>query len=557
LTTQADLIGLINRLRSEPYEQEYFEFKANNYEPQLIGEYLSALSNGACLAGKPRGYLIFGIDDTTHTIIGTNFDPYSTKGKGNQDLLLWLSLGLHPNVGFEATVVDHPEGRLILFAVTAAWDRPVKFYGTAYIRIGSSKTELSKHPELERAIWTIRTDWSSQICESASLEDIDPVALIRAREEFITKHPGQAVEAGAWDDITFLNKAGLTIRGAMTYTALLLLGRPESTALLSPAVARITWILKDDKNQELDYYHADPPFLIRVDEIFKKIRNLTIRVMPTGTLFPKELSQYDSWVIREALHNCIAHQDYTLRGRIQVIETPDAVLLTNLGRFLPGDVETVILQDAPLEIYRSPFLTAAMVNLNMIDTQGGGIKKMYQAQARRFFPLPDYDISEPDRVKVTIPGRILDEQYTRLLMERTDLDLHTIILLDTVQKHKPLSKEEHAHLKKEGLVEGRYPKVFIAGSVAEVTGQTAKHMREKGFDDRYYQDLILLFIREHGPVSRKEIDDLLMGKLPEILTEGQKSTKIHNLVSTLSRQNQIKNTGTRKSPNWIVLESEG
>ena len=185
MTTQADLIGLINRLRSEPYEQEYFEFKANNYEPQLIGEYLSALSNGACLAGKPRGYLIFGIDDTTHTIVGTRFDPYSTKGKGNQDLLLWLILGIHPNVGFEATVVDHPEGRLILFAVTAAWDRPVKFYGTAYIRVGSSKTELAKHPELERAIWTIRTDWSAQIIESASLEDIDPVALIRAREEFI------------------------------------------------------------------------------------------------------------------------------------------------------------------------------------------------------------------------------------------------------------------------------------------------------------------------------------------------------------------------------------
>ena len=338
----------------------------------------------------------------------------------------------------------------------------------------------------------------------------------------------------------------------MTHTALLLLGRPESTALLSPAVARITWILKDDKNQELDYYHADPPFLIRVDEILQKIRNLTIRVMPAGTLFPKELSQYDSRVIREALHNCIAHQDYTLRGRIQVIETPDAVLLTNLGRFLPGDVETVILQDAPLEIYRSPFLTAAMVNLNMIDTQGGGIKKMYRAQARRFFPLPDYDISEPDRVKVTIPGRILDEQYTRLLMERTDLDLHTIILLDTVQKQKPLSKEEHAHLKKEGLVEGRYPKVFIAGPVAEVTGQTAKHMREKGFDDRYYQDLILLFIREHGPVSRKEIDDLLMGKLPEILTVKQKRDKIHNLLHKLSKEKKIVNSGSNYYPRWEI-----
>ncbi len=552
---QADLITFIDRLRSEPYEQEWFEFKQNNYEPQLIGEYLSALANAACLAGKPHGYLIFGIDDKTHKITGTTFEPYKTKGKGNQDLHLWLSLGLHPNVGFDIAIVHHPEGRIVLFAITAAWNRPVLFYGKAYIRVGSCKTELAKHPELERTIWTIRTDWSAQICETATIDDLDPDALIRARLEYLTKYPNKEDEFAAWNDTTFLNKAGLTKQGAITNTALLLLGRPESASLLSPAVARITWILKDDKNQELDYYHANPPFLLQVDEILKKIRNLTIRVMPSGTLFPNELSQYDPWVIREALHNCIAHQDYMLRGRIQVIETPDNIILTNLGRFLPGDVQTVIMQDAPLEIYRSPFLTMAMVNLNMIDTQGGGIKKMFQSHARRFFPLPDYDISESDRVKVTIPGRIPDEQYSRLLMERTDLDLQTIILLDKVQKKKPLTKEEYAHLKKQGLVEGRYPKVIIAGTIAEITGQTAKHTRDKGFDDPYYLDLILLLISDHGPVSRKEIDELLMNKLPEILTDEQKRSKIHNFLSTLSRQKRIRNTGTRKDPKWIINES--
>ncbi len=554
MTAQTDLIALIDRLRHAPSEQEYFEFKENKIEPQLIGEYLSALSNAACLAGKPRGYLIFGINNTTHAVIGTTFDPYTTKGKGNQDLHLWLTLGLQPHIGFDITIVHHPDGRLILFTVTAAWDRPIRFYGTAYIRVGSSKTELAKHPQLERAIWTIRTDWSAQICETATIEDLDPEAVLRAKREYISKYPKKAEDVASWDDKTFLNKANLTIRGAVTNTALLLLGRPESAALLSPAVARITWILKDDKNQELDYYHADPPFLLRVDEILGKIRNLTIRVMPPGTLFPKELSQYDPWVIREALHNCIAHQDYLLRGRIQVIETPDSVTLTNLGRFLPGDVYTVIRQDAPLEIYRSPFLTAAMVHLNMIDTQGGGIKKMFQSHARRFFPLPDYDLSLPDRVKVTIPGRILDEQYARLLMERTDLDLQTVILLDAVQKKKSLTKEEYVYLKRKGLVEGRYPKVFITGPIAEVTGQTAKHTREKGFDDKYYQELILLLIRDHGPVSRKEIDILLLDKLPEILDYNQKRHKIHNLISTLSRLKKIENTGTRKDSQWISTD---
>ena len=142
------------------------------------------------------------------------------------------------------------------------------------------------------------------------------------------------------------------------------------------------------------------------------------------------MTQYDTWVIREALHNCIAHQDYGLCGRIQVVETPDTLLLTNVGSFLPGNVETVIFQDAPLEIYRNTFLAAAMVNLNMIDTQGGGIKRMFQKQRNRFFPMPDYDLSQPERVSVKIGGRILDEHYARLLMSQTDLDLETIILLD-------------------------------------------------------------------------------------------------------------------------------
>ena len=161
MTAQTDLIALIDRLRHAPSEQEYFEFKENKIEPQLIGEYLSALSNAACLAGKPRGYLIFGINNTTHAVIGTTFDPYTTKGKGNQDLHLWLTLGLQPHIGFDITIVHHPDGRLIFFTVTAAWDRPIRFYGTAYIRVGSSKTELAKHPQLERAIWTIKSLWQA------------------------------------------------------------------------------------------------------------------------------------------------------------------------------------------------------------------------------------------------------------------------------------------------------------------------------------------------------------------------------------------------------------
>lgn len=546
----SDLVALVDRLRREPTELEWLEFKRTRYEAQELGEYLAALANGACLAGQQRGYLVFGIDDSSHEVVGTSFSPYATKAKGNQDLLIWLGVGLQPDVGYSVHIVEHPEGRVVLFEVGAAWDRPISFYGKAYIRVGSSKTELWKYPEKQRAIWLRRTDWSALICERADLTDLDPEGLLKAREQFEVKHPEQVGTVEAWDDITFLNKAKLTVHGGITHAAILLLGMPESSTLLSPAVARISWILKDANNHELDYEHFGPPLILQVDRVLRRIRNLTLRALPSGTLFPQEISQYDPWVIREALHNCIAHQDYGLHGRITVVETPSSILLANAGSFLPGSVENVIRQDAPMEIYHNPFLAEAMVNLNMIDTQGGGIKRMFRLQVGRFFPLPSYNLSEPERVVVTIDGEILDEQYTRLLMERTDLELWQVMLLDKIQKHVQISREEHHQLKRARLVEGRYPNLFIVGRIAEAVGDSFSHIRNRGFDNRYYMDLILALVREHGPVDRTEINRLLLDKLPEVMTDEQKDTKVHNLLSELARQGEIRNIGGRRYSQW-------
>jgi ATP-dependent DNA helicase RecG len=107
-----DLVALIDYLRGLATETEWLEFKRNRYDSQEIGEYLSALANAACLANQPRGYLVFGIDDGSHDVVGTRFDPYTTKGKGNQDMLPWLSAGLRPNTGVDTHIVEHPDGRI-------------------------------------------------------------------------------------------------------------------------------------------------------------------------------------------------------------------------------------------------------------------------------------------------------------------------------------------------------------------------------------------------------------------------------------------------------------
>ncbi len=308
----------------------------------------------------------------------------------------------------------------------------------------------------------------------------------------------------------------------------------------------------DDHNRELDYEHIGPPFLLAGDRLLERVRNLTVRALPNGTLFPQEITQYDRWVIREAVHNCIAHQDYTLRGRILVVEFPDRVLMTNVGDFLPGDVETVIRQDAPQAIYRNPFLTDAMVELNLIDTQGGGIKRMFETQRRRSFPLPDYDLTDTSRVAVTIHGRILDEHYTRLLMEGLDLDLDLVMLLDRVQKGLRIDREGHRRLKSSGLVEGRYPNLTVAGSVARATGSAGRHIRERGFDNQYYLDMIFTLVREHGPVDRRNIDQALKTKLPDRLTDEQKRAKISNLLQYLRMSGKVVNQGTRSRPAWVA-----
>jgi len=142
-------------------------------------------------------------------------------------------------------------------------------------------------------------------------------------------------------------------------------------------------------------------------------------------------------------------------------------------------------------------------------------------------------------------------------MERADLDLGQVILLDRVQKRLPIGRDEHRHLKAAGLVEGRYPSLMVAGTVAKATGETGRHIRERGFDKQYYLDLILALAHEHGPVSRKEVDDALLAKLPDRLTSEQKRTKIRNLLQELACKGRIHNQGTRSRPQWVLREGVG
>ena len=544
---------MLNSFLSLPDETEWLEFKEakRGYDFNKLGKYFSALSNEANLKEQSFGWLVFGVNNQ-HKIVGSQY----RKNRASLDRLKYeISKETTNRISFvEIYELFLQEGRVIMFQIPPAIQgNPTSWKGHYYGREGESLVALNL-----QKIDTIRSlsipDWSAQIIPDADLDDLDPDAIAKARLEYKKKNKSIVDEIDQWDDKTFLNKAKITRQGGITNTAILLLGKEESEHHLSPAVAKMSWILKDESGIEKDYEHFGPPFLLNVDKLFSNVRNLKYRYMPDGTLFPIEITQYDSWVIREALHNCIAHQDYSKSGRISVIETSDDLHFTNVGGFIPGTVEKVIEMDSPPEIYRNPFLATAMVNLNMIDTIGGGIKKMFLSQKERFFPMPDYDLSDSSRVVVQLSGKILNENYTKILIEKSDLDLSSVILLDKVQKKQPISKNEHLYLKKQKLTEGRYPNIYVSSTIAYLTDSKAQYIKYLTFDNEHYKKMIIAFIEKYKSASRKDIDGLLMDKLSDVLDDNQKKNKIRNLLTALRLKGAIVNTGSKAKPNWVLAK---
>ncbi|OGL44942.1 MAG: hypothetical protein A2W05_06420 [Candidatus Schekmanbacteria bacterium RBG_16_38_10] len=551
--TQEELKNLLDELRALPAEAEWVEFKINYYEPQEIGEYISALSNSACLHQKDDGFLVFGIENKTHIVKGTTLKPKKKK-VGNEELENWLARLLSPRIDFKIFEFKYEDHPIVIFKIDPTHNTPVRFNGTEYIRIGSYKKKLADFPEKARKIWGSEPliDWSAQISERATIDDLDEEAITVAKAKFKAKSENRSFvpEIDRWDTTTFLDKAKVTINGKITNTAIILLGKPESTHFISPAVARITWRLEDTESA---YEHFDPPFYLNINKVYQKIRNTTYKILPKNILVPIEVSKYDQWVILEALNNCIAHQDYSLQSRIIVTERKGELIFTNVGNFYEGTIEDYILGNKTPEKYRNTFLSHAMVNLDMIDTIGSGIKKMFIKQKNRYFPLPEYDFSDPQKVSLKIYGHIIDENYTKLLIEKADLDLKTTILLDKVQKHQPITRDAFAFLKKNRLVEGRYPKIYVASQIAAITGEQSKYVKYRAFDDRYYKDMIILYLEKKGAANRKEINDLLIDKISDVLDEKQKLNKIRNLLYAMSKKDKkIKNVGSAKKPRWVL-----
>ncbi|MEZ7498499.1 ATP-binding protein [Flavobacterium sp. Arc3] len=502
-----------------------------------IISYVSAIAN------MQGGHLVIGIQDQTNEIVGIqDFGGYTIE-----DIRFRIN-GNITNLNIEGfsvqefTTSDTKKAVWIFHIPKHQFRLPVYAHKKTWQRIDDNLVEMKK-ARLDAILTQVQVneDWSKVIIQDATIEDLDQEALQKARIEFKKRNPKYFNDVDHWNDVDFLNKSKLTIKGKITRTALILLGKEESEHYLDSSV-KIRWNLKTLDNQDKDFEIFSIPLLLSIDEVFKKIRNLKYRYLRDGTLFPDEVLRYEPYTIRESINNAIAHQDYSKGARINVVEfEDDHLVFSNYGSFLPKSVEDVVLNDTPEEVYRNPILVEAMKNLDMIETQGGGIRKIFNFQKQRFFPLPDYNFDD-NKVKVTITGKVLDENFARILIKNSNLGLDEIILLDKVQKHKEITEIEFKHLKKAKYIEGRRPNIYLSYDIIESTNDEnlqAEYLANRSFDDSHFKEMILECLKRWGKTKRDKIDNLIIPKISAVLSDDKKKKKVTNFLSALGKEGRI------------------
>lgn len=537
-------------------ENEVVEFKKaeNNFDFDDLGKYFSALSNEANLRGLDFAWLILGCDEKKHQLVGTSYK----NGEGALNNVKH-DFAQHTTDGqtFREIIPIEVEGkRILMFKIPAAPRNIVmKWKGIAYGRDGESLKPLNQSKQDEIRRQTPEPDWSAEIVPDATIDDLDEVAIAKARKMFKKVHSRiPAEEVNRWSTEEFLSKCELMVNGKLTRAAIILLGKMFSDSKLRPAVAEVTWTLRDEKQDVVDYEHFSVPFILTVDEILAKIHNLTLREMPGETLFPDTMKQYDDYTIREALHNCIAHQDYTMRQRINFVENPGFLYYANGGSFIPGTLENALATNGPQRFFRNACLCKAMVHFNMIDTVSRGIKKMFTEQMERRFPMPDYEIdNDKKEVAVRIYGNVINERYTNLLKENKNLTLQDCISLDAIQKGHRIDDKIAQDLLKRGLIEGEAPDYTISLSVAKASKQLPGYTKVKGLDKARLKQMVLQLLQNAGEdgARREIIYEYLKDLLPSNKSPEQQLRYLGRLLVEMNEEKTIERIGLK----WLLCSS--
>jgi ATP-dependent DNA helicase RecG len=392
---QAELVTLLHRLVDLPQETEWAEFKHNDGHPEEIGEYISALSNSAALHQQERAYLVWGVENSTHQVLGTEFKPRSNSSKvGNEDLECWLSRLLFPRLDFRIHEFQFDEKSVVIFEIPSATHTPVRFKETEFIRVGSYKKKIKEYPEKERTLWQRfqQHTFESRIAASdlqveKVLTLIDYPAFFEMFGQIIPENRSAIVERLVKEKAIVEQNGtyGITNLGAILYARDL-----QDFEGLSRKAIRVIFYKGSDRRDAIKEFVSVKGYATGFEELVTYVGDQLPRNEEIGKALRRAVQMYPSLAIRELVANALIHQDFTITGTSSKIEIfSDRIEITNPGKPL---IDTLRFIDEP-PISRNETLASVMRRLNICEERGSGIDKVIFEVELYQLPAPDFQVT--------------------------------------------------------------------------------------------------------------------------------------------------------------------
>lgn len=382
-------IDLIDQLRAEPAETPWLEFKSNNTDPEMIGKRCSALANSARIEGQDLAYMVWGIEDITHAVVGTEFNPDTVK-VGNQGFALWLANSLQPSIAFCFRPVAHPQGRLVLLEIPAATGAPVAFKGVPYIRIGSATPKLTEYPQrYQQLIERLRPyRWEQGMARQYASGD-EVLGLLDYSSYFrLTGQPLPDNRAGIFDKLAAdqLIVRDVGERWNITNLGAILFAVRLSDFEASLARKAVRFVAYGGKNRAASVTHrldGQKGYAVGFEGLIEYVNNLLPKNEHIGSALREDRPLFPAIAVRELVANALIHQDMTITGTGPQIELfEDRLEISNPGATL---VQPDRMIDLPPRS-RNEALASLMRRMRMCEEQGSGLDKV--VQACEVFQLP-------------------------------------------------------------------------------------------------------------------------------------------------------------------------
>lgn len=398
--TKNTLLNLITELRKLPTENECVEFKSNSQTPEKIGEYISALANSACLHQSNEAYLVFGIEDKTHKIIGTTFSYRNKKGKGNEDFEPWLRRNITPSLDFEIKEIELTEGRIVIFFIPAASFGPVKFLRKAWIRAGSCNQPLLKYPEKEAVIWDRRKPFENKnamenVSEQQVFELLNYDKYYRLTKQQPPKNLSSVISAFLQEG--FLTKKSGNLNITNLGAILLAIDIKKFERLKNKTVRVITYSGIDRLNATKDI-QGKMGYAVGFESLITHISGQLPEPEKIEGSLREAQKNYPKKAIREFVANALVHQDFSMIGYNPLIEIfNNRIEISNAGKPLVKIDRFV--DSTPCS--RNEKLANTLRRMGICEQRGSGVDRALLEIELSQLPAPNFEETDSS-VRITI-----------------------------------------------------------------------------------------------------------------------------------------------------------